>query len=73
MSASTITVGQLRRALQALPSTLNDSPIYVWLPGSAIALPSPQTLSLGGHPHKLVPATSVLIEGNVVPGSALEG
>lgn len=58
-----LTVGALRASLAHLGPNHDDRLVEVWLPGSRIALSA--TLLPGR-------AGPLLIEGNVVPGSALD-
>lgn len=65
MTLSTLTVGQLRRALDGVPASLHDRPIYIWMPGCYIAM-TPGVITSG--PSSPVPLGSVLLEGNVASG-----
>lgn len=56
-----VTVKQLRDSLALLGAGHDNTEVQVWLPGSRISLGS-LTLAKG----------KVLVEGNVVPGSALD-
>lgn len=56
-----ITSKQLRDALGRMPAKYDDVEVQCWLPGSYIDLNLP-----------IIGRNSILLEGNVVPGSALE-
>lgn len=58
-----MTLKQLREAL-AKCDLPDDAPVKVWLPGSLIALRGVMSFQYKG---------AVCIEGNVEPGSALDG
>lgn len=61
MSIPQMTVKDLRDSLALLGPGHDNKPVKVWLPGSKIALH--QMMKIGD---------SILIEGNVEPGSALD-
>ena len=60
---ATMTVKILRESLAHLGAAYDDKPVEIWLPGSRIALNA-----------TIMPCrrNAVLIEGNLVPGSALD-
>jgi hypothetical protein len=66
-----MTVRELRESLALLGTAHDDKPVCAWLPGSRIALSG--TLTLGGSaPGTLPSVPAVLMEGNVISGSALD-
>lgn len=59
----------LKKAIAALPANLDDdSDVVIWLPGSIIDLSDN-----GGKVFISDPKRGLMIEGNVRPGSALDG
>jgi hypothetical protein len=62
-------VKELKQALAALGSAADDMDFEVWLPGSTIYLAAPS----GNPPTPFFRYGKVMIEGNVTPGSALDG
>lgn len=58
-----MTIGELRRLLDTVPTEHHDREVIVWLPGSTIRLSGLFTYSKDRY----------AIEGNLNPGSALEG
>lgn len=68
----TVTVADLRAALQTVPRTFDHLEVEIWLPGSTIYLETqgrPERTFLDGGAKY---AGKILIEGNVRSGSALD-
>lgn len=59
-----MTIGELRKALTAIPLDRDDEDIIVWLPGSRVNL-EPDIIYYKKY-------KAFLIEGNLEPGSALD-
>jgi hypothetical protein len=63
-------VKELREALANLP---DDYDVVVWLPGSRIDLTGPPFINRDIRFRDFAIDKEVLLEGNLRPGSALEG
>lgn len=64
-----MTVNELIAQLQSLPDDQRNMEIRVWLPGSQITIDGSAFKLL---PTPLNPSPVILVEGNVVAGSALD-
>lgn len=65
MEQTPLTGRRLLEALQAISPYALDCPVKAWLPGSYIVL--------SGRPFVRLDGPVLLIEGNLEPGSALDG
>lgn len=68
-----MTVKELIKHLRDLPKEDRDLEVRVWLPGSHIAIDGVPFGFNKGPRQEYLQERIVLIEGNLVPGSVLEG
>lgn len=65
-----ITARDLLESLKAIPEDRLDLPVQVWLPGSYISLEG-EPFYGNGNPAGSSRISALLIEGNLIKGSAL--